>query len=280
MREFIVDIKGESDRVQSFLAVARAILAHVLLALEAGQSRLGFVHFDMHLGNIMLKGMGGEQVTLQFRRPAEERDMFIPLNLTKQNLVRLIDFGRTRAENPDEEAAPATFAKILPGFTTTVFDRAIDMRYFGFEFVRIALRGSDLFKDLLAGRDNDTREFLDVIDRMVGMHTWKRFEYSESEKIAHVGPDEAMIPFREFLKRTRAATPEQLDVFKKWEILSVRHDRSDEDLGPGDVLNMPFFREYGEPPDGEQTIDFIGDATRPLFDPLARHEGEEAEGTV
>jgi hypothetical protein len=265
---FVDGIEHRTDRTQSFLTMARAVLAHVLLTLEAGQSRLGFVHYDLHLGNIMLKDMGREQVTLQFRRPGEGApDMFVPLSSTRQKLVRLVDFGRARVEHPEprEQDAPATFAKMAPRFTSPTFDRAVDMRYFAFEFVRTSLWGLDLLEDLLTERDGDARAFLDVVDRMVGMHTWQRFSFGESRNIAHMGPDEAMIPFREFLKRMRGATLEEVDAFRKWEILRVRSDRSDEDSTPGDVLNMPFFREYDRPPADAQTIDFIGDATRRLF---------------
>jgi hypothetical protein len=163
--------------------MARSMLAQILLALEAAQSKLRFVHSDLHVGNVMLdalpKGYSTFDAVLRFRRP-DGRNMFIPARHTDFKIARIIDFGRSRVDNPDSpgDRSPPAYVNmhVIKPISGPDYDRWTDMRIFGHDFANemIVYMG---WRRLLLDQDWDetlpvVADMFAALEVMIGMDQW------------------------------------------------------------------------------------------------------------
>ncbi len=282
---------GVEGMFADYLQTLTATLAHVLLALEAAQHHIQFVHYDAHELNVMLLPVheNSEVTRFQFRRPANRGEFFIPLNATQRHLVRFIDFGRSRVAHPHDHS-DVCWAQIGT-YSTPRFDQVVDMRMFAFELVDVALLRTGWLPDLLNTNRTSARlgrvseNFLDVLDAIIGMDQWEslqsrrappfwavmptgldRTEEMEFLRIAPIGSAPPR-SFRDFLRLVQmtGAAPADMRNFRDREIAPTREDWV-EGAGrtPADVLELPLFDFYRRPPSSGVTVDFIGDATREI----------------
>lgn len=282
--EFMVD----------YLDTLRSVIAQVFIALEAGQHHIGFVHYDLHDGNVMMLPVHAEErmdTYFQFRRPDDAGDIFIPIVSTNRHLVRIIDFGRSRVASP-LDPTDLTHAQI-GRYSALRFDRGIDMRMFAYNLVDTAIYQRGWLDALMDDRGRvgaslsyrRRRQFLDLLDVVVDMHNWTKLEEhraqpfwatppsgmaaAERDMYRRASPRGYRPPqrFRDFLTLVRLAKPDAVEMrnFRDKEIGATRLDwTEDRQPTPAEVLNMPFFDAYRQFPTGRSMVDFIADGSRQI----------------
>lgn len=162
--------------------MARSTLAQVLLALEAAQSKLRFMHNDLHMGNVMLDALPQDyrdrDAVMRFRRPSGT-NMFIPASHTGFKIARIIDFGRSRVDDPNKPTmAPPSYIsmRVFKMIAGPDFDRWTDMRIFGHDFAVGAFVHLGLWNRLVDGdghdRGHDVPDLLATLEVMMGMDRW------------------------------------------------------------------------------------------------------------
>ncbi len=87
-----------------------AYIAMLLHALEVAWNFYGFVHYDLHTGNVMIKKIIKKQDTRNvmdkiwiFERP-NKKHIYIKPFLHQNNIPMIIDFGRSRIQAPFKDA--------------------------------------------------------------------------------------------------------------------------------------------------------------------------------
>ncbi len=299
----------------------QSILAQVLLALEAGQEHLKFVHNDLHVGNVMLgasPNTGAHVDYLQFRRPKELGDMFIPADiLPDSSTVRIIDFGRSRVNHPMQphDRNPThiifglefenqqDFKKIQANWE---FDPWIDMRVFAYNLARSYLRRQwgGLFHDPTVPKTYGSSELLRVLEAMIGMSAWTdrtpmhfRAEAWEDAlapsflngvlaRIIAAPPGDRLYTLLQITAEQEHVADERvawLDIFYVLEAYGSRpgnHQAYDNSPEPSDVLNDGFFGDFRPSGVTMETfaVDFVGDATRRVGDGAGPPRGSVPSG--
>ena len=124
-------VHDASDDPKQTVAFVRSILAQVLCALEAAQHHIQFTHYDLHLGNVLAEETSSvENEVWTHVRPDGNQTIYFDPRHTRGRIVRIIDFGLSRANDPYREA-PATFLDN----ERREFDAHIDTRKFAYDFI-------------------------------------------------------------------------------------------------------------------------------------------------
>ncbi len=296
----------------------KSILAQVLLAIEAGQEHLRFVHNDLHVGNVQLGAAPNAGVHvdyLQFRRPKLLGDMFIPAGiLPNSSIVRIIDFGRSRANHP-MQPHDRNPTHIIFGFSdqqsfkkiqaNSEFDPWIDMRIFAYNLARSYLRRrwGGLFADIKVPQTPASSELLRVLEMMIGMDRWtdrtpmhfraedwedaraEGFLNSVLTRVIAFPPGSRLLTLLQ-ITSAQQHVPERaswLDNFYVLEAYGSRpgnHQALDGSAEPSAVLNDRFFDEFRPRGAAMDTfaVDFVGDATRRVGDGPGAPQGSVPTG--
>ena len=301
LSDYLRELTKKPFSTQVLLSI-KSVLAQVLLALEAAQVHLQFVHNDLHTGNVMLGRAPNSGIPvdfLQFRRPGVLGSMFLPArSLPGSRVVRLIDFGRSRVNKPGypndrnpsyvvfnvDDRATQIFEKLQAEWR---FDEHTDMRVFAWA---LASQLKSAWGGLLSRPDAppDADELSRVLEMMTGMDQW--YDATPMAFRAETWDDPDAPVFLETVVarilaapsgrrlrtavrvvvehgRTQTKFSDWLNMFRVLESYGVRpqdHQQTDGSASLADVLNDPFFDEFrpGVLGMGEFEIDFVGDATR------------------
>jgi hypothetical protein len=273
----------QAATIDSLVLQLRSFFAQVLLALEAAQFHLAFVHRDLHTGNVMALELPAAYIgsTLQFRRPGENGDMFIPADDSHLYLARIIDYGRSRANNPSNAGDPALASGIIRDFMDKEFDPWVDMRALAYHVAR-ALKRNGLLAELsnaAAERHEGAALLIDLMDQLVGTKTWDAGALQQKHADLPLGSwvvgQTSLLDFFEMVEDVYAfydpregAFYDPLEVFRVAQIFTTRPEQVRDGTAPtpGTFLTQhALFEPYRTAVPGPyDRVDFIGDATLPL----------------
>ncbi len=244
----------------SGLNMVRSLLAQVLLTLESAQTILRFVHCDLHLGNVMAdvvtKGMpeyGGS--VWRYTRPEGAFEFFIPASDSNNHAARMIDFGRSRCDDPRFpcDDVRACFVTIHGRASSHVFDHSVDTRSLGHDIIMFVL--GYWYSELVLchknresyGTSNEPvekglSELLDVLEAMVGIKWWKGWADGSSEDRYGTKLLDSCGAFIELLASNKLS----LDTTHKMREDEFFIHRPPHEYAPRptDILNMAFFAPY------------------------------------
>jgi len=137
------------------MALNRSILGQLLYNMEAAQESLGYVHYDLHVGNVFARvARDPEQLAADFwsYRRANGQTMWISADDSNRHEPVIIDFGRNRIRSPlftmtgrpRTGRAAGTEVLSLSGFEnvgiSSAFHRQWDMRRFSTYLVEALLQ--------------------------------------------------------------------------------------------------------------------------------------------
>ena len=276
MQKLIVNACDSILPTLSGLKMVRSLLAQVLLTLESAQTSLRFVHYDLHISNVMADAVtdgmpeaGGK--VWRYTRPGSH-EFFIPAGDSGNHAARMIDFGRSRCDDPrfpcdDTRACSITIHERAP---SKKFDHSVDARSLAHDLIVYALgywysefvlchnhRESYLTSNEPV--EKELCQLLDVLEAMVGIKWWKGWADGSSER--KYGTD-FFDSCGEFIT---------LHANNKMSDSTVRSMRGDEFIirrrsheyapKPADILNLAFFASYHQAPAGDDSIVHVADAT-------------------
>lgn len=250
----------------------RSVLGQLLVALEAAQEHLSFTHYDLNTGNVLAEQtdiVDGEAWT--FVRRGSGRVCFDPRD-TQGRLVRIIDYGLSRAESP-YGVPTETFWQGSGGTkgawrAFNAFQDTRSIAYFLIEHIVTARRevASAVLQDSALMR---------VLTLMLGVESWKTLKNSPTGEYAifakrtpRLGHTEDIgarlsLPFKASdLLQFGMKAESRISDFYWGEILPhKREDVTDAPL-PGDVVNDAFFDVLRVPAKQDAVLVDIGDASR------------------
>lgn len=265
-------------RLGHLIEFTRSVLAQLLLALEAGQHHLRFVHYDLRLGNVMYMELPADYTGahLQFRRPLSNKlqnDLFIRVDATDRRLVRIIDYGRTRVDHPNTPRSDTDVAHVsMEGLASQQFDQWVDMRTFAYDIGRFLFKTNGWLTPLanLYGLEGPQHagavtEMLNVVEEMIGMKYWTQYGKSRYRDFPDlITLKNSPAPFFDLLRSKMNDDMVSDSAAMKFWVTEVFGNRADQLVTaptPSNILDMPFFDQLRTRPTSG-SVDFIGDATQ------------------
>lgn len=266
-----VENAGTTDSVDAYV---RSMFAQVLCALEAAQHHLQFVHYDLHMGNVLAEKthvVDGE--VLKHTRHSGY-PLFFDQRDTGGRNARIIDYGYSRANDPTGMSGLTFHSE-----ETRAFDSRVDMRNFAFAFIRAVLipRFSKTHRELGAVITGNP-DIMRVLEKMIGLRAWKSLDAEGGEyhivlpPNARLGRTEAVdarlaLPATiydvvNFIKKVGGT---RVDTFVRNEIVIPRTDSA---LAPtvSEVLDDVFFDALRTRPCGDNLVIVdIGDVRRSII---------------
>ena len=259
----------------SGLQMVRSLLAQVLLTLESAQTNLRFVHYDLHLGNVMVdavtKGMpeyGGS--VWRYTRTGNWPEFFIPASDSNNHATRMIDFGRSRCDDPrfpcdDTRACSIT---VHGRASSKFFDHSVDTRSLGHDLIVFAL--GYWYNELVRCHKNreaynmsnepvvkELCELLDVLEAMVGIKWWKGWADGSTRDRYGTELFDSCGAFIELHASNTLSNPMMHRLREdEFFIRRLPHEYAPK---PTDILNMAFFAPYHQA--SANDIVHVADAT-------------------
>jgi len=249
-------IKRVPDLVQ--LNMVRSLLAQVLLALENAQSLLRATHYDLHIGNVMLKDPAQlDDDAWCFQRPNHRPSFYLDPNDLKGKQAVLIDFGRSRIDHPyhpgdDRYAAYVELCGCPP---SKKFDPFVDARAFAHDFTRyILFPWTEHFVRIGSGSSSTPRgspffaiereceqlleELYGVLEAMMGLRSFEGWNKNGDLSEARMGP----VP--RTLHQLLTYFPDGHTKVSRIRTNEFFFSREERGFTPTEILSMPFFGEY------------------------------------
>ncbi len=254
----------------------RSVFAQVLAAIEAAQHHIEFTHYDLNVGNVLVEQtdiVGGEVWTCT-------RHTYSPLHFdprdTQGKLVRIIDYGLSRAEDPHGMMAETYWKGRSTSDDENIyrgFDAHRDTRMVAYFLIEhIATQRREL-ADVLFKEDDLMR----VLKMMLGLDSWTSLHSPTGEYTIFLKKDSRILR-RSVDKTIHLALPfDAADLLRfamdiggrvsgfYWaEVNLNRKDDSDAPT-PSNILDDKFFDSMRLPlGEGTRTIIDIGDSTREI----------------
>lgn len=270
------------------LAVIRAMLGQMLVALSAAQHVAQYVHYDLHTANVLCdytrSGMAeyGKE-SWRYRVPVgltEEgddvtfKDVVIPAATTSNMVLRIIDHGRSRIDRPGYWGNPECASRIdaRQYAVNGTFDAGCDTRAFGHDFVFYTLaswiptlckaRSSRLaiptLPPVAASLCTDLADLVDVLEAMTGMESWKEWQYGSYARVDSTDGLHKPACFMDYASLFRAGLVSSARTIRTQEFFSPRKE-SPRTGSPSAILGMAFFKTYVS--DVDETQETVADAT-------------------
>ena len=235
------------------LRMVQSVLAQVLLALECAQSELHATHFDLHIGNVMLKE-GKEGEGWVWERPGHRPSFFIPSADLKGKQAVLIDFGRSRIDHPyhpgDERYAAHVELSGCP--PQAKFDPFVDARAFAHDVARwILFPWTERFVRVGNGQDpkpvgsppsrlgeQKFAQLYGVLEAMLGLRSFLDWNANGDLTRSRMGP----VP--KSLAQLFTYFPDGHTKISRVRTNEFFFPRPEQGFTPTEILSMPFFADY------------------------------------
>lgn len=249
------------------IRMMRSVLAQVLLSLEAAQTHLRFTHYDLHINNVMLDQVeahdpehtAADGTLWYYVRPGGKHSFMVPASDSDGQAARIIDFGRTRCDDPrfpgnDARASSITIEGRAP---CALYDTAADMRALAHDIVVYGLfkwrkyfvyagRGDRVSSD--SAVEECFLQMVSVLEDMSGVRWWNGWNAGVGPATymqrngRQLDPPTSLYSYID-LWATGICDEDTFIQIRADEFIMRRPD-GEHSVAPSDVLESPFFLPY------------------------------------